>query len=97
MNKVKRRKLNGRKRVHYSAEESRDGRVKKKMIGRTLWYRNKKKDAATKPNDGRIGMRSDGRISSPQDARNGRNDLSTRAVLFLDQTPHGELARRVKE
>ena len=27
----------------------------------------------------------------------GAGNLKTRAVLFLEQTPHGELARRVRE
>ena len=88
-NKVKRRKLNGRNRIHFTAEESRNGRVKKKMIGRTLWYKNRR--------NRKDGNGTDGRKCSPRDQREGDEELNTRAVLFLDQTPHGELSRRVKE
>ena len=98
MRKMNRRKLNGRKRIHHSAEESRDGRVKKKMIGKTLWYRSKKKEVAMKSNDGSIGMKTNVKMNPLRDKMHGREDeVSTRAVLILDQTPHGELARRVKE
>ena len=89
MNKVKRRKTNGKTRIHLTADESRNGRVKKKMIGRTLWYKNRRNN--------KDGSTTNGRNYQPQDKKEGDVDLNTRAVLFLDQTPHGELARRVKE
>ena len=92
MSKLKRRKSDGRKRVHYTAEESRDGRIRKKLIGRTSWYKQKKNNNQKK--DGRMNY---GRRGNSRALRNGSQDLPTRAVLFMEQTPFGELAGRVKE
>ena len=51
-----------------------------------------------KSNDGSIGMKTNVKMNPLRDKMHGREDeVSTRAVLILDQTPHGELARRVKE
>ena len=42
MTKRTRRKSKGRKRIHYTAEESRQGRMLKKMIGKSNWYKNRR-------------------------------------------------------
>ena len=39
--KLRRRKLTGR-RIHYTSEESKGARMKKKLLGKTSWYRGKK-------------------------------------------------------
>ena len=39
--KLRRRKLSGR-RIHYISEESRETRMRKKLLGKTSWYRGKK-------------------------------------------------------
>ena len=44
VSKRRRMRVNGRKRIHNTAEESRNGRVRKKLIGKTSWYKGRIKD-----------------------------------------------------
>ena len=44
VSKRRRRRVNGRKRIHNTAEESRNGRIRKKLIGKTSWYKGRIKD-----------------------------------------------------
>ena len=62
------------------------------MVGRSSWYKNKKN---TSLDDGN-GMKRGGGRKYPG-ASHGKQDLKTRAVLFIEQTPNGELVRQIKE
>ena len=42
--KVKRRKSQGMGRIHRTAEESSKDRVRRKLLGKSTWYKGKKKD-----------------------------------------------------
>ena len=93
LTKLKRRKLHGR-RIHYTASESKDSRIKKKLTGKSSWYRKR----IAKKDDERMTARTQahGSRGLPR-TQSGKQDLKTRAVLFVEQTPHGELAKRIKE
>ena len=90
MAKRKRRKIGWERRIHYTAKESLHGRIRKKLLGKMMWYKNKKKngDGVTTGN---------GRGQKRKQGEEDGSKLKTGAVLFLEQTPHGELARRVRE
>ena len=91
LRKRERRKTAGRgHRIHLTSEESHATRMKKKMLGKSSWYRNKRSDK----DDSKYPGQRQGR--GPREGRKMDN-LKTRAVMFVEQTPMGELARRVKE
>ena len=86
MTKRARKKENGKRRIHNTAKESKLARIKKKLLGETNWYKKRMdRDDHEKPHIGRKMMSNQG------------DNLRTRAVLFVEQTPQGELARRMKE
>ena len=91
--KVKRRrKERNMLRVHYTARETGGSRGKKKLLGKTSWYkqrRSRREEDTLGP--GRRGTKGDVR------RKRGSQDVKTRAVLFVPQTPMGELARRTRE
>ena len=91
MSKRSRRRANGRDRIHLTADESKNGRIRKKLIGKSSWYKNKN----NKKNDN--GINQDGRRWKGKNDSHGKQNLKTRAVLFVEQTPNGELARQIKE
>ena len=89
LNKRNRRRANGSLRIHRTAKESKYGRMKKKLIGKSSWYKRKSeaKNTGEQPHGSKVS------ITRPPP----REDLKTRDVLFLEQTPNRELARQVKE
>ena len=88
--KLRRRKLTGR-RIYYTSEESRGARMKRKLLGKTSWYRGKK---ANKDKDDKQSRKGRG---GGKTKKMGSKDLKTRAVIFVDQRPYGELAKRIRE
>ena len=63
-------------------------RIRKKLLGRTSWYRSRKKTKDQKIGD------ENRRQKAPH---GGGRKVKTRAVLFVEQTPGGELSRRIKD
>ena len=66
------------------------------MIGRSAWYKKQKNRDHGTSLEQEHGKGMMGSQKHPRGS-NGKQELKTRAVLFLEQTPNGELARRVKE
>ena len=62
----------------------------KKLIGKSSWYKKRAADEETK---------TQGRGQCVEKTKKGVVDdlLKTRAVLFVEQTPQGELAKKMKE
>ena len=60
------------------------------MTANTRWYKNKKKS------DEEEGVRKTGNGGDVRKQKSTTH-LRTRAVMFIDQTPQGELARRVRD
>ena len=88
--KKRRRQAGGRRRIHNTAEESSTTRVRKKLLGKTSWYRPKARSMEQMDGTGH-GMGRSGK------ERKGATPPKVRAVLFVEQTPLGELAKRVRE
>ena len=88
--KKERRKRVGRgQRIHLTSEESHGSRMKKKLVGKSSWYKKRVGEDDTRPQGRGRDME---RSKSVEDSL-----LKTRAVLFVEQSPQGELARRMKE
>ena len=91
--KVKRRLREG-SRLHRTAEESSASRFKKRLLGKSSWFRGKKsideKEQYPAPE-----RSSNGKKVTKPDMRN--STLRTRSVLFVEQTPRGELAILLRE
>ena len=112
--KVRRAKAQGRSRLHRTSEESNQGRNRKKLLGKTAWYRDKKTEKGEQPDSkeegGNSGSIYRGRGGSklehgtkkrryeavePEGAK--MKKLKTRGVVFVEQTPRGELACALRE
>ena len=87
--KKSRRKALGRG-LHLTAAESAQGRIRKKLLAKTSWYKSRRKE------DGQDEPPGAGRRTGVRKVKDGAQ-LKTRAALFVEQTPQGELARRLKE
>ena len=87
--KVRRRTQNGGK-LHRTAEESSSWRWRKKLLGKSSWFKDKrtKEEDAPKYTRGEQGGRG---------TKGAEQELKTRAVCFVEQTPQGELAKRMRE
>ena len=84
---VRRKKEGGR--IHRTAQESSSGRWRKKLIGKNSWFKGSKKD-----DEGGAEKRV-GRAENRKGAETNKQ-LKTRAVLFVEQSPGGELAKQVR-
>ena len=71
--------------------ESRADRIRNKLLGKTSWYKGRRKNDDEDGDDARNRGRKKGHAEAPGGL------LKTRAVLFLEQTPQGELSKRVRE
>ena len=91
--KERRAKAGWGRRLHLTSAESQGSRVRKKLLGKTSWYKKRKdEEEGTDPHKGR-GM------DKPKDREKseGSGLLRTRAVLFVEQSPGGELAKRMRD
>jgi len=72
---------------HRPAASTLQGRIKKKLLEKTNWYKQKPKEEKR----GETRKRSSGKVTpSPE-------ENTAVSVMFCPQTPHGELARRLRE
>ena len=94
MSKVRRRKMTG-SRIHRTAQESSQGRSRKKLLGKSSWFRGRKKPEEEKE-EHHVTHRGGGKKITKGAGGPGK-ELKTRSVLFVDQTPGGELAKQVRE
>ena len=87
-NKVNRCKKEGL-RLRRTAAESQGQRLKDKLLGKSSWFRKTK----TKEQD-KLGSRNKGKRGAIKDNKGGGAEVQARTVLFVEQTPGGELAAR---
>ena len=81
---------NGGRRIHRTSGESSHVRRKKKMLGKTSWYKGRgEKD--------KCGATKTATKGGSRTKKEGATRVKTRAVLFVDQSPQGELAKRLRE
>ena len=76
-------------RIHLTAKESSQERNYKKLLGKSSWYKGRRKEDNEQPQykGMKKGMERSRRAAV----------LKTRAVIFVEQTPYGELASKLKE
>ena len=86
--KVKRRELEGIP-LYRTSEESGENRRRKKLVGKSSWF----KGRGNKTN---IGSKPTGRKDNPDRRGNTKRELKVRTVLFVEHTPGGELAKRLR-
>ena len=91
--KLKRCQEQGR-RLHRTSTDSQGARVRKKLLAKANWFKNKRKTQGA--TDTKVT-----RWDQSQGAHRGRNvknrELELKSVLFVEQTPKGELAGRLRE
>ena len=88
--KLRRCREQGRK-LHRSSTDSQGARVRKKLLAKSSWFkRRKKREQYEEQSDGRsFGNKSKG--------SKHHRELEVKTVLFVEQSPKGELARRLRE
>ena len=96
--KVKRMKQDNEGRVFRTNKESLGLRTRKKLLGKTQWYKNKKKNKQETKGEGEDMIedkqkKAGSRRYKPED----KKDKETAAVLFVDNTKGGGLARELRE
>ena len=91
--KWRRRTQNGGK-LHRTAEESSSWRWRKKSLGKSSWF----KDSRAKDEPPKYTREEHGSMRDGSRVHQGaEKKLRTRAVCFVEQTPHGELVKRMRE
>ena len=80
--------------LHRSAAGSLESRIKKKLLGRQTWYKNKKRDARAGKNSFKSSSK-----RKPNHKSKLKNDSPPEVVtvMFVPQTPNGELAKRLQQ
>ena len=79
--------------LYRTASSSLAGRYKKKLLGKTTWYKKRRKfenPSLEQLSQGRGNKRK--RVN----AKGSCQDLETKSVIFVENTPGGELAKRLK-
>ena len=93
-NKLRRCQREGRK-LHRSSVDSQGARVRKKLLAKANWFKKKKKNddlGAQTRTQGGPGISDLGSIN-----HNRGEELKVKSILFVEQTPNGELAKRLRE
>ena len=90
-NKAKRMKAEWT-RLHRTAAESAGTRNIRKLVGKSTWFKKKtRKETEPGTTQGPRGK------TEPRTNPSEEDEIKTRSVLFVDQTPQGELASRLRE
>ena len=79
------------RRIHLTAEESQGNRIRKRLLGKSSRYKKRSGAEDTSTHVGRGGDRPRNTERSEESSL-----LKTRAVLLFEQSPQGELARRMR-
>ena len=89
-NKVARCKEQGT-RLHRTAQECSNSRTRRKLLGKSNWFRGSSKASSTTNTS--VGVSE----KSKKAFKKQNKTLKTRSVLFIEQTPKGELAKQIRE
>ena len=80
-----------------TARDSQEQRERDKLLGKTNWFREQKSREQLEKDQVRV-QRRPGRRNRVKDRhRHGVQGMQARSVLFVDHTPGGELATRIRE
>ena len=77
--------------LHRTSTDSQGARVRKKLLAKTNWFKKRRKKEDQDLNTRRSGC---GVKGAP---RRGSTELEQKTVLFVEQSPGGELAKRIRE
>ena len=88
------RKWESRAERHRKGSETENSRRKKKLLGKTTWFRNRK---PTNQNQGRTTTQRKRQNNHTKEQATNQDDKQPAAVIFDDRTPGGELARRLRQ
>ena len=89
--------------IHKSAAMGAATRNKKKLTQKSAWFKDKKRvvqQEGSEEDKSRNGHHGGGRKGTPATQKTATNNgvtIRTTSVLFVDQTPGGELARRLRQ
>ena len=90
--KVTRREQNGIP-LYRTALESGKSRNRKKLMGKSTWFKKGGGEGTKTINDGKVGGNSRRRKGNI----NSEGEIKTRTVIFVEHTPGGELSKRIRE
>ena len=84
--------------IHRSSRDTQNKRIKNKLLGKTTWYKKKKKKGEGYTNQGgfKEKMRN-GRYRRGDRKENEEEDTPISAVMFVPRTHRGELATRLRQ
>ena len=77
--------------LHRTSTDSQGARVRKKLLARTNWFKKRRRKDDQDPNTRRSGCG----VKGAQ--RGGSVEPEQKTVLFVEQSPGGELAKRIRE
>ena len=80
--------------LYRTAAESGNNRNRKKIMGKSTWF---KGDVTKNKTNLNIGTEGGNKKHNKKDGYNSGRELRTRKVIFVEHTPRGELARRLRE
>ena len=80
------------RREETSLQNRQAGRYRKKLLSKTTWYKKKKNDK-----DLRVPQLSSSKMNSNKKKAKLSQDLPARSVIFVEHTPGGELAKKLRE
>ena len=98
--KLRMSKTEGGRRIHRSSKQSGASRYRKKVLGKTEWYREGGKQDDEKEEGADSRMSAEGGRMPGGTGRTKKKDievLKTKTVLFVEHTPNGELAKSIRE
>ena len=93
--KVRRCREQGRP-LHRSSIDSQGARIRKKLLAKSKWFKNKK-GGRSKEDEEEHGVGSSGIHGALKLGSRYAQKLELKSVLFVEQSPRGELARRLRD
>ena len=103
--KMVRKQKDGQGDIHKPASSTKTTRNRKKLLGRCSWFKDKKdkKDQMNEEGNKKYNKKQKPKVPHRSKASSDRNQvfpinrMKTSTVLFVEQTPNGELASRLRE
>ena len=94
--KIKQLEMTGKTRIHRSAKSSLSNRYRKKLLGKSTWFQDKKKSQDNKTPNQRAQPPSEKSRSKVKSSKE-HAVAATTTVLFVPQTPFGNLANKLRK
>ena len=97
--KIRQLEKDGKTRIHRSAKSSLSNRYRKKLLGKSTWFQDKKdkKKLQGKKTPNKSSQKPREKSSSKNESSKEHEATATTTVLFVPQTPFGNLAYKLRE